>query len=403
MPRWVNTNILLLYLHIFTSGLYFDRALWMLYLVERGMNMAQAGVLEALLHFVIFFFEVPTGMIADLYGRKKSLMIGSFISLFYALFMLVSDNFYLFTLAFAVMGLSITFRSGAEQALTYDTLEAGGEQARYTKVVGNQYALILISMSLAKWIGGFMAERSWEIVYWSIFGFQVLALLPLFWLKEPPRAAKATEDASTPPAKKSIKEAWRTQFLDALSVWNSEQSMRLPIVLYIFIPTAMVIVVFYGQEYFSRLGYSPSEIGLIFTIETLVGVAAAKLAHLVEKRFSFSKLFPVTYYLIVTFIIAFAVLQGILAVLSLFILGVLSVLLEPIFSNFVQTRISSNIRATFFSMISLATSLSIMLTFPVFGAVVDRIGFQSSFLGLVVLMITVGGFAHLKSRRAWSE
>lgn len=401
MPRWVKTNIYLLYLHIFTSGLYFDRALWMLYLVERGMNMAQAGVLEALLHFVIFFFEVPTGMIADLYGRKKSLMIGSFISLFYALFMLVAGDFYLFTLAFAMMGLSITFRSGAEQALTYDTLEAGGQQDRYTKVIGNQYAMILISMSLAKWVGGLMAERSWEIVYWSIFGFQVLALLPLFWLKEPPRTSKKAEDA--PPAKKSVKEAWRTQFLDALSVWQSENSMRLPIVLYILIPTAMVIVIFYGQEYFSRLGYSPSEIGLIFTIETLVGVAAAKLAHLVEKRYAFAKLFPVTYYLIVTFIIAFAVLQGILAVLSLFILGVLSVLLEPIFSNFVQTRISSNIRATFFSMISLATSLSIMLTFPLFGAVVDRIGFQSSFLGLVVLMITVGGFAHWKSRRAWSD
>ena len=116
-------NIYMLYGYIFFAQLFFDRALWVIYLGDRGMSFGQIGLLEAFLHLAIVLFEVPTGMIADLYGRKASLLIGNLFSLFYGLFMLISGTFSMFTLAFLSMGLMITFHSGAEQAFAYDTLE----------------------------------------------------------------------------------------------------------------------------------------------------------------------------------------------------------------------------------------------------------------------------------------
>ncbi|EZP76683.1 hypothetical protein H839_08803 [Parageobacillus genomosp. 1] len=79
-------------------------------------------------HVVILLFEVPTGMVADLYGRKRTLLIGSMLSLFYALLMMVGGHFFVFTLAFALAGLAGTFHSGAHNALLCDTLLYSGKK-----------------------------------------------------------------------------------------------------------------------------------------------------------------------------------------------------------------------------------------------------------------------------------
>lgn len=414
---WIDRNIRLLYFYIFTNGLYFDRALWVLYLGERGMNMAQVGVLEALLHFVIVFLEVPTGMIADLYGRKKSLLIGSCISVLYAVFMWVGGDFFLFSLAFGLMGLGITFKSGAEQALLYDTLLAGRQESRYTRIWGNQTALILISLSLANWIGGVIAEISWDWVYLSTLIFVGLGIIPVLLLKEPNREelralqstekSNSTETAVTPdtpaPPDAPAKRSWRDQFCDSWQVWQGKRGVRMPILFTIMISTVIVCVAFYSQEYFERQGFTKAQIGFIFMAEYLLGAGAAKFAYLLERRWSFPAIFQGIYYLFVLALIVYALFTGLAVVALLFVLSMLSVLLDPIFSNFVQQKVTSDIRATFFSMISLATSVGIMIIFPLFGAVVDRIGFQNSFLGLVALLLATGLYASWQNRAAAHE
>ncbi|ASS76743.1 hypothetical protein CIG75_18565 [Tumebacillus algifaecis] len=378
--KGVRNNVWLIYGYTFATGLFFDRALWVLFLVERGMNMAQVGLLESLLHFAILFFEVPTGIVADLYGRRKSMLIGTFISLFYALFMMISGNFFTFTLAFSLMGLAITFKSGASQALLYETLQAGGKESSYTKITGNETALFLLSLSIAQWTGGLMAGLSWNLVYSSIIVAQLLAMVVVWFVKEPERVA-------VPEEKKTTLQLWKGQFVDTLSIWKKEPSLHRPVILFISVVTVMTVVIFYAQEYLKRQGFSTGEIGFIFMAESLLGAAAAKLAHRVEEKIQFSKLFQVIYFGFLLFLIIFAVVNGWVSVLLLYAMGMLSTGLEPIFNNFVQAKLTAQVRATFFSLISLLTSFGIMLIFPLFGAVVDSIGFVYSFIGLAVLLV----------------
>ncbi|ARU61183.1 hypothetical protein CBW65_09155 [Tumebacillus avium] len=385
--KLVRNNVWLIYAYTFATGLFFDRALWVLFLVERGMNMAQVGLLESLLHLAILFFEVPTGIVADLYGRRKSLLIGTFISLFYALFMMISGNFFTFTLAFALMGLSGTFKSGASQALLYETLQAGGKESSYTKIMGNETALFLLSLSIAQWTGGLMAGTSWTLVYSSIIVAQVVALVLVWFVKEPAREVPAEQAEQT--GKKSTVQLWKGQFADTLSVWKKEPSLRKPVVLFVAVVTIMTVVIFYAQEHFKRQGFSTGEIGFIFMAEALLSAAAAKLAHRVEEKIQFSKLFQGIYFSFLLLLLVFAVIKGWMAVFLLYAMGMLSTGLEPIFSNFVQAKLTAQVRATFFSMISLLTSFGIMLIFPLYGAVVDVIGFTYSFIGLAVLLVLV--------------
>ncbi|NGQ96733.1 MFS transporter [Brevibacillus sp. SYP-B805] len=376
-------NIGLLYLFAFLSAMRFDRALWMLYLVERGLNMSQVGLIESLFHAVIVLFEVPTGMVADLYGRKHSLLMGSLLSFFYALLMMIGGHFFVFSLAFALAGLAGTFRSGADNALLYDTLLHSGKTEDYTKVSGNMLAISLVAMSAAQWLGGVVAEFSWNWVYLGMLMVNGLLFIPLLLMKEPPRDSQASPNHQE---KIPVRQRWKNQFAESWRVWKQEYTLRSPLILFITLSCAMVIVMFYGQAFFSRMGFRSSEIGLIFTVESLLAVIVAKFAYRIERRWTFGKLLVSIYLLICCLMGLFAVLHGWSAVAAFFFMGNLSVVLDPIFSHYVQSKIASSQRATFFSFISLATSLGTMILFPAFGVLVDRWGFDLAFGMLAAFM-----------------
>ncbi|WP_421383184.1 MFS transporter [Bacillus salacetis] len=384
-------NIYLLYFYIFFAQLFFDRALWVIYLGDKGLTFGEIGVLEALLHLAIVLFEVPTGMVADLYGRKVSLIIGNVFSLLYGIFMLISGTFSMFTLAFLSMGLLVTFHSGAEQAFAYDTLKNQNREKDYTRVIGSMTAISLLSLSLAKFLGGFMADISWEWVYGSTIFTHVLAIIPLLFMKEPVRE-KPEEVAGR------WYHQWVHQFKLGINVWRRNSVIHQPVVLFILASAVMVIIVFYGQEYFIQLGFSPVVVGAVFTIEGLLGVAMAKIAYRVERRFKF---FNILYYglgLFLLFFVLFIFASDWAILLSFLFLAQLLSLFEPIFSSFIQQFLKSNIRSTFLSLIGLLESFVIMISFPLFGFAIERIGFTNGFTGLLLIFFILAA-GYLASQR----
>ncbi|SDQ90536.1 Major Facilitator Superfamily protein [Virgibacillus subterraneus] len=372
-------NIRFIYIYIFVAQLFFDRALWVIYLNDKGLSMSEIGIVEALMHLSVVLLEIPTGIIADVYGRKVSLFIGNILSVGYGTFMLVGDSLSLFGLALMTLGTSITFQSGAEEALIYDTLKEKGKEKQYTRVFGNMTALALLSLSFAKLAGGWMAEINWELVYGGIIITHLLALIPIAMLHEPEREKNSSSHTG-------IKQQWINQLKSGIRIWRTNQPAHIPIIFFIMIGTSIVILTFYGQEYFTRLGYGSMTIGIIFTVEGLLGVLMAKLAYRLESKWSFVSITNYGYLLYLVFFLLFTLSPDWAIVLSFLILSQLVTLYEPIFSNFIQGGLESSVRATFFSMISVVESFIIMLLFPLFGLMIDTIGFRNGFLGLFVML-----------------
>ena len=116
-------NIPSMYRYIFLAQLFFDRSLWVIFLTQKQFSMTDIGIVEALLHLSIVIFEIPTGILCDRFGRKRSLLIGNGLSIVYAILMLATDQIFFIGLALMSLGLGITFQSGAEEALLYDSLK----------------------------------------------------------------------------------------------------------------------------------------------------------------------------------------------------------------------------------------------------------------------------------------
>ena len=75
------------YLHAFFSTLRFTDAVWVALLAARGFSLAEIGLAEGVFHLTSLLCEVPSGMAADLLGRRRTLIFGGVLGVFSALAM----------------------------------------------------------------------------------------------------------------------------------------------------------------------------------------------------------------------------------------------------------------------------------------------------------------------------
>ena len=90
----IKKQISRLYLYEIVSGLQIVDAVWVFFLLERGFSLAQVGIAEGVFHAVSMCFEIPSGMVSDTIGRRKTLMLAGIVSAVSAFCMIVSDAFF---------------------------------------------------------------------------------------------------------------------------------------------------------------------------------------------------------------------------------------------------------------------------------------------------------------------
>ena len=121
------------FLHIYNFLVSFRVAdgVWVVFLLARGFSLAQVGIAEGVFHVVSFLCEVPSGMLADLVGRKRTLALSGLFGTLSALAMAFSQDFFGVCLSMAFQALMYNLCSGTQEALTYDSLKAVGQEGSY--------------------------------------------------------------------------------------------------------------------------------------------------------------------------------------------------------------------------------------------------------------------------------
>jgi hypothetical protein len=161
------------YVYSFLSGLQFTWTTWLAFVVARGGN---PGWAEAAYHMAILLGEVPTGVVADLMGRRTSMLVGLALGALGPLgYFFITDTLTA-CLVLAFSGLAGTFVSGADSALIYEKAAAlgGAEYAR--KVMSRNMALMMAASALSPAIAGFLYQFN---EYAPFLGKSVVTLLTL--------------------------------------------------------------------------------------------------------------------------------------------------------------------------------------------------------------------------------
>ncbi|MBQ7886013.1 MAG: MFS transporter [Clostridia bacterium] len=130
---------------------------WVLLLASRGFSMVEIGIAEGVFHIASLMFEIPSGVLSDVFGRKRSLVLSKLMGLISSLLMVVSQGLGGVCLSLVFGAFGYNFESGAREALAYDSLKEQGEEdayLRYSSVdmtiyrVGSAGASLLAGLSL---------------------------------------------------------------------------------------------------------------------------------------------------------------------------------------------------------------------------------------------------------------
>jgi MFS family permease len=151
-----------------------------------GITLAEVLFLNAWFMFWNFVLEVPTGSVADRFGRKNSLILGHVIGAAAALVYVSRPGFANFMIAEVLFAAAYTLHSGADEALAYDSLGESADTASAKKILSRMESFKLGGIIAATLTGGFIATR-WGLQAPMAFYIvpSALGLLVCLSLKEP--------------------------------------------------------------------------------------------------------------------------------------------------------------------------------------------------------------------------
>ena len=173
------------YMSNFFSGLRITDAVWVALLAARGFSLWEIGLAESVFHVVSLLCEVPSGMAADLLGRKKALVFGGALAVTYNLLMAFAPNLFAICFAMALNALYNTMFSGTFTALIYDSLKLEGREDEYIQVSANGSQISMLANavgSLASLLKRFLGFAGFYLLSAAFEGVSTLACL---FMKEP--------------------------------------------------------------------------------------------------------------------------------------------------------------------------------------------------------------------------
>lgn len=375
----IKNNIKNDYVYKFLSSFDITSAIWVLYLGFKGMSLVEIGLLEGIFHVTGFISEIPTGALADLFGRKRMIIIGRITSLISAIIMLLSNSFAGFAIGFILSAWGYNLNSGSEEALIYDTLKILNKEDEYLKINGRINLIIEISQGLAVFVGGILSQVSFSISYITAIIIGIFSLVTSFNFTEVNIKEKYEEKITIV-----------NHFKTSINILKNNKILLNILIFFPLIYTFSAIIYFYGQKFLSDLGYSRVYISIIFLFNGISSSLGSVLSDRIYSRFKNRAWLTISIIISILIIFMGCVTKKI-SILIFLLIGILTSILQPISSKMINSMVQSEQRATIISVESMFYSLMMIILFPVCGLMGDAISLDVSFkfVGLIGIFITI--------------
>ncbi|MDE2290874.1 MAG: MFS transporter, partial [Elusimicrobia bacterium] len=154
---------------------------------SKGLSMTQVYELQSIFAVGMLVFEVPTGYIADMWGRRTALVLGSALHALGFLIYGLAGGFADLAAAEVVLAVGVSLFSGTDVALLYDSLAALEDRRAPIKLLGRLVYYRQMGEACGALVGGALVLVSMRCAVWANAAAACVPLLIAFTAVEPPR------------------------------------------------------------------------------------------------------------------------------------------------------------------------------------------------------------------------
>ncbi len=370
----IKSNIWKYYLYcFFVLFVFFEPILFVYFQKNLNFSLTQIMILVAFFTIFIAFFELPTGVIGDKLGYKKTMLLGAFCILLGSIGYAFSTDFHHILIAEFFWALGFSFNSGTQDAFLYDTLKNLGEERRYKKINGGANAAFWSGLAVSSILGGLLAKTDLGLPVFLSFFPLFIPIIIVLTFKEPER-----------------------KFSTLTHLQHTLESLR-----YILLHKKLRFLVFYlvvlvlildssykfFQPYMNEVGINIAWFGLVFAFGYLFSGLGALISDKLDKVFGEKKLLYLIYIVAFIALLFLSQTNSAVGLVGVFILLILDGVRTPAITDYLHANIESHNRATVTSIANLSKTIVLAATLPVLGYLGDLYSTTTVFFIDAVIII----------------
>jgi len=376
-------NILKMYLLKAVLWFMVAMPIIVLFFQEHGLTLTEVMILQSIYSFSVALFEIPSGFIADVFGRKRTIVLSTIFTFIGFLVFSLFGGFYAFAIAQVLVGIGGSLMSGSDSAIIYDTLLETNSKTTYTKIEGRTYAIGNFSEAFAGILGGFLAVGSIYMPIYVQTSILFFSIPIAFTLIEPSMHKENKLDRSFKAVLEVVKFAMVDNHkLKWLIIYSSAMGV------------ATLSIAWFAQPFFKSINIPLAYFGILWAILNFSAGLTSFNAHQFDKKYeNYKILFYISLAMPTSFIFLgySASVFGLIFILFIYLLRGL---VTPILRNAINENTTSNKRATVLSVRSLIIRISFAISAPILGYIADNYSLAISFYGLAIV---VGFFSILSA------
>lgn len=337
---------------------------WVAVLAARGYSLLEIGFAETVFHITSLLFEIPSGILADLFGRKNMLLVSTVMKIIGNLIMIASCNLFMVCAALSFYAMSYNFSSGSGDALAYDSLKLVSKESCYEKYASNQLIIYRLCNGVSTLCAGFALLIGHKAAYSTdiLMSFiQIWVLMSLWEAGMPHKNNDCLKNVS-----KSIKNEFVQCFVSSVSFIKNERKTIFLMFCNSLVGAVDILLLFFLQAKLPAAGIPAQALGFALFFMEIGGILGAKII-LKCKKLSYRNVFAVT----AAFVLSGVVMEhsGAYMIMALggFVAAFGDDALQVRTNRILQDMFPSEQRATLISMESFTFSIIMIILSPLAG------------------------------------
>jgi MFS family permease len=389
-------NITRLYVFYALYNAVFFGPTWVIYLQqEHGLSLFQVTLIDISFWGTSLLLSLPIGIIADSFGRKRSMTLAMIFNIVASVLFVVAPTFLLFVFANMLFSMAFALIFGATLSLFYDSLKQVGREEEYTQQRGLFSAVMFASAALSNALGGVLGGIDLKLPFLVYAGISVFTMFILLTIKETPY-----EPHPVTGERISYGEAFKTTF----QAVKQNTNLRCILLYSNLTPLSFFILgQVFMQPYALSIGIPIVALGLVIAGMQVVRMLGSSSADKIVKGLGEWRWLSMVPVIVVAGSLGLALIRSWPGILVFAVVGFATTATRPLIETLIFRNTPGTVRSTILSVDFMVFNFFVVLIEPGLGKFADTRGLPFAFLAMTGFALVTLGLLLISWRQVWNK
>lgn len=349
-------------------GRFFIPVLALFYIASQ-VPLEQFALIMGVFSFSTLVLEIPTGVIADLLGKKKTLLLSRFMYVIEIALITFFNGFWIFLIAKIISGVGVSLGSGTNSAMLYDSLKKLKREKEHKKISGQISYISNISMAFVFVIGAFLFGIYYKLPAIVSLPVIILGFLLTFLYTEPFSSKK----------KFTLRNSWN-HLVGGLKEFVSNKYLVYLALFSLASASAISIMLSMSSAYLKEILVPVYLIGVVAFVSSMLTAFTARRAHKYEEKLGERNSLFAIQSIVILSVLLMTLMLPYFGVLFFLLISLISGFSGVVESDYVNKRVKSKNRATMLSINNMFASIGITALFPTLGYIIGLYSMATAYL-----------------------